>query len=331
MGAPGKGRLESWIPRHSIVGRIVHPLFEERKTLAGRMSWIGLGLLVAFLIVALGANVLAPFDPILPTDAIHVPPWTVATVPRNETYSGWTGNWSLVAEGQRIDGKGMVSNATGQVEQLVSFPLDVKRDAVVSVGMLVVVLGNRTDPGQYLVIEASGDAGATWFPPIPVRTVDRLDRIDLTGLTSWHAADLTRDTLTIRIIHASDAGTGNLTLDYVGATAEWQSFWHLMGTDAIGRDVFSRVLYGTRTSLVIMVIAVTVAFFAGFPIGLYSGYRGGTLVHGPRPERRHPRLGTRPLCRGGSDRQRHLVVVRLPGPGHRAPDDRPELPRRGTE
>jgi len=275
MGAPGKGRLESWIPRHSIVGRIVHPLFEERKTLAGRMSWIGLGLLVAFLIVALGANVLAPFDPILPTDAIHVPPWTVATVPRNETYSGWTGNWSLVADGQRIDGKGMVSNATGQVEQLVSFPLDVKRDAVVSVGMLVVVLGNRTDPGQYLVIEASGDAGATWFPPIPVRTVDRLDRIDLTGLTSWHAADLTRDTLTIRIIHASDAGTGNLTLDYVGATAEWQSFWHLMGTDAIGRDVFSRVLYGTRTSLVIMVIAVTVAFFAGFPIGLYSGYRGG--------------------------------------------------------
>ena len=277
MGAPGKGRLESWIPRHSIVGRIVHPLFEERKTLAGRMSWIGLGLLVAFLVVALGANVLAPFDPILPTDAIHVPPWTVATVPRNETYSGWTGNWSLVAEGQRIDGKGMVSNATGQVEQLLSFPLDVKRDAVLSVGMVVVVLGNRTDPGQYLLVEVSRNGGATWLPPIAVRTSDQIDRIDLTGLASWHAADLTRDTLTFRITHASDAGTGNLTVDYFGATANWQSYWHLMGTDAIGRDVFSRILYGTRTSLTIMVIAVTVAFFAGFPIGLYSGYRGGNF------------------------------------------------------
>ncbi len=53
------------------------------------MSWIGLGLLVAFLVVALGANVIAPFDPILPTDAIHVPPWTTMTVVRNETYAAW--------------------------------------------------------------------------------------------------------------------------------------------------------------------------------------------------------------------------------------------------
>src|SRR5438445_8354962 len=89
MGAPKGGRLESWIPRHSIVGRIVHPLFEERRSLAGRMSWIGLGLLVAFLVVALGANVIAPFDPILPTDAINVPPWTAMTVARNETYAAW--------------------------------------------------------------------------------------------------------------------------------------------------------------------------------------------------------------------------------------------------
>src|SRR3989304_3770350 len=50
-----------------------------------------------------------------------------------------------------------------------------------------------------------------------------------------------------------------------------------MGTDAIGRDVFSRLLYGTRTSLIIMVIAVTTAFAVGFPLGLYSGYRGGNF------------------------------------------------------
>ncbi len=60
-------------------------------------------------------------------------------------------------------------------------------------------------------------------------------------------------------------------------TTDWKSYWHLMGTDAIGRDVFSRVLYGSRTSLTIMIIAVTTAFFVGFPIGLYSGYRGGNF------------------------------------------------------
>ncbi len=279
MGAPPRGRLESWIPRHSIVGRIVHPLFEERRSLAGRMSWIGLGLLVAFLVVALGANVIAPFDPILPTDAIHVPPWTTMTVARNETYEAWlaVGNWTQPSLAQKIDGNGTLTDATGDVMQLLSFPLDVKRDAVLSVGLLVVLLGNGTVPGQYLTIEASRDAGVTWFPPIDVRTFDRPERIDLTGLTSWHAADLTRDTLTLRITHRSDAGAGNLTIDYVGATADWQSYWHLMGTDAIGRDVFSRVLYGARTSLIIMIIAVTVAFILGFPIGLYSGYRGGNF------------------------------------------------------
>jgi peptide/nickel transport system permease protein len=277
MGAPSKGRLEAWIPRHSIVGRIVHPLFEERRTLAGRMSWLGLFLLVGFLVVALGANVMAPFDPILPVDAINVPPWTEVVIPRNETYTAWMGNWSQVASGQRIDGMGMVSTAPGEVEELLSFPLDVKRDAVVSVAIQVVLLGNGTSPGQYLVVEVSKDSGVTWFSPIQVRRVDRLERIDLTGLTPWHATDLTRTALRLRITHAADAGSGNLTLDYIGATAEWKSYWHLMGSDSIGRDVFSRVLHGTRTSLIIMIIAVSTAFLAGFPIGLYSGYRGGSF------------------------------------------------------
>ncbi len=100
MGVAPRG-LEAWIPRHSIVGRILHPMFEERGTLAGRMSWIGLGLLIAFLVVAVGANVIAPFDPILPLDAINVPPWTEATIARNQSYETWTGNWTSVASGQK--------------------------------------------------------------------------------------------------------------------------------------------------------------------------------------------------------------------------------------
>ncbi len=278
MGVPRRGRLEEWLPRHSILGRIVHPLFEERRTLAGRMSWIGLVLLAGFLVVAVGANLLAPFDPILPKDEKHVPPWTLITVPRNETFTGWTGNWTLIVAAQEIDGFGARSTRAGEVEQLLSFAVDVRRDAVLSVGVQVLVLGNGTTLGHYLVIEVSRDAGATWFPPIELRSVDRLERIDLTGLTTWRAADLTRETIRLRIRHASDAGAfGTLTVDFIGLTAEWQSHWHLMGTDAIGRDVFSRVLYGTRTSLVIMAIAVSVAFVVGFPLGLYSGYRGGNF------------------------------------------------------
>ena len=278
MGLPPRTRLEAWIPRHSIIGRIVHPLFEERRTLAGRMSWIGLGLLVSFLVVAVGANLFAPFDPILPVDEKNVPPWTILTVPRNESFGGWTGNWSLMAAAQKVDANGARSTVRGEVEQLLSFSLGVRRDAVVSVGLEALVLRNGTNPGHYLTVEVSRDAGATWSPPIVLRAVDRLERVDVTGLTTWRAADLTRESLRLRVAHASDAGAvGNLTVDFIGLTAEWQSHWHLMGTDAIWRDVFSRVLYGTRTSLIIMVIAVSVAFVVGFPLGLYSGYRGGNF------------------------------------------------------
>src|SRR5256712_11648449 len=136
---PGEGRihirLEDWIPRHSIMGRIVHPLFEERRSLAGRMSWIGLFILIAFLIVALGADLIAPFDPILPVDAKYIPPWTIVMVSRNETFTGWEGNWTYVPFAQTANGTGARSNETLQVEILKSFALDVKRDAVVSVGM----------------------------------------------------------------------------------------------------------------------------------------------------------------------------------------------------
>lgn len=50
---------------------------------------------------------------------------------------------------------------------------------------------------------------------------------------------------------------------------------HLFGTDQIGRDVFSRVMYATRTSLSIGVIGVIVAFVLGLTFGGISGYVGG--------------------------------------------------------
>lgn len=50
---------------------------------------------------------------------------------------------------------------------------------------------------------------------------------------------------------------------------------HLMGTDTIGHDFLSRVMYGTRTSLIVGFSAVAVAFLIGVPLGLMAGLRGG--------------------------------------------------------
>jgi peptide/nickel transport system permease protein len=52
---------------------------------------------------------------------------------------------------------------------------------------------------------------------------------------------------------------------------------HLMGTDDLGRDVLSRVIYGTRVSLLAGVISVGIAVLIGLPLGLVSGFYRGRL------------------------------------------------------
>jgi len=50
---------------------------------------------------------------------------------------------------------------------------------------------------------------------------------------------------------------------------------HLFGTDDIGRDVLSRVVWGTRASLLAGVVSVSISLSLGVPIGMLAGYAGG--------------------------------------------------------
>ncbi len=50
---------------------------------------------------------------------------------------------------------------------------------------------------------------------------------------------------------------------------------HILGTDHTGRDVFSRMLYGARISLVVAAIALLSGFITGTTLGILSGYSGG--------------------------------------------------------
>jgi peptide/nickel transport system permease protein len=65
------------------------------------------------------------------------------------------------------------------------------------------------------------------------------------------------------------------------ASADWSALReapsraHLFGTDDLGRDILSRMIYGARASLLASVISVGIAFAIGVPVGLCAGYLGG--------------------------------------------------------
>src|SRR5262249_23707387 len=70
-----------------------------------------------------------------------------------------------------------------------------------------------------------------------------------------------------------DAGSATHPFSYLQAP----SAAHWFGTDQVGRDIFSRVLYGARVSPVIAVVVLVIACLIGVPLGVAAGFFGGWL------------------------------------------------------
>jgi len=52
---------------------------------------------------------------------------------------------------------------------------------------------------------------------------------------------------------------------------------HIFGTDQLGRDIFSRIIYGAQIVLQVALLSATISFIVGVPLGLVSGFLGGKL------------------------------------------------------
>lgn len=55
------------------------------------------------------------------------------------------------------------------------------------------------------------------------------------------------------------------------------SWQHFFGTDALGRDMFSRILYGGRASILLSLASAILSLGVGLVIGLFCGFYGGKL------------------------------------------------------
>lgn len=73
--------------------------------------------------------------------------------------------------------------------------------------------------------------------------------------------------------HPADAGTATHPLEVLRAP----SLAHPFGTDQVGRDVLSRVLYGARVSPVIAALVLLISCLVGIPLGVIAGYFGGLV------------------------------------------------------
>ena len=77
------------------------------------------------------------------------------------------------------------------------------------------------------------------------------------------------------VIAPQEANAQNL---FVGVTTPSGDFW--LGTDDLGRDIFSRIIVGARTAIVGPILIALGAMVVGNCLGLLAGYRGGSLDAG---------------------------------------------------
>ncbi|HWL44926.1 MAG TPA: ABC transporter permease [Ilumatobacter sp.] len=83
--------------------------------------------------------------------------------------------------------------------------------------------------------------------------------------------------LTLMAVLAPLIATHDPALQNLRARNQGPSSGHWFGTDDIGRDLFSRMVYGARTTLLAPVIAVTVGMVLGVPTGLLAGFKRGPI------------------------------------------------------
>ncbi len=63
----------------------------------------------------------------------------------------------------------------------------------------------------------------------------------------------------------------------LAASLQHPSTEHFLGTDKLGRDVFSRIIFGAQPTLLGAVVVVLISGFIGIPLGLVAGYYGGRI------------------------------------------------------
>lgn len=132
--------------------------------------------------------------------------------------------------------------------------------------------------GEFEVIETEGEPGDSVGDGLPTVRPLRKDvwrrfkgnRLAMVGLVLIILLVLTA-------IFAPLIAPYTITQRFTGHFREGPSRDHYFGTDTIGRDVFSRIVFGARVSLKIGIVATSIALTIGLLLGAVAGFFGGIL------------------------------------------------------
>jgi peptide/nickel transport system permease protein len=132
--------------------------------------------------------------------------------------------------------------------------------------------------GSLREAELTGAAGVAWPAPAArsespfVQGVRRLRRSTTALVGAVIVAVLLVVALLANVLAPYNPTDTDQTTTF--ASPSWE---HPLGTDQLGRDMLSRVIHGTRISLIVGVSSVLLALFVGVPFGMIAGFYGGRV------------------------------------------------------
>ncbi|HJU10665.1 MAG TPA: ABC transporter permease [Candidatus Binataceae bacterium] len=113
-------------------------------------------------------------------------------------------------------------------------------------------------PPMGLHITPASERSHGWFFAYPMKMVNPLAR--------KFVEDRTRKTYLRFFYHGHLFTTESVNMP-----------WFIFGSEGLGRDLFSRIVYGARVSMCIGLVGVIISFSLGITVGAFSGYVGGTI------------------------------------------------------